>query len=135
MFFPLIKKSWPVILVSKKLSMSNTRAQEGLIKAFLSNNPSYGLINSWSELESQVGDQIDLDFKQSKNKQIIEACSEKLCLSKSNRNRLRRISQKRNGVAHAIGEYSPPNWNDVLFVLRVSKKYRKRNEYDTKYDD
>jgi hypothetical protein len=123
--FPVKIKSWPVISIIKKLPMSNERARNGLIKAFFTNNPSYALINSWSELESQVSFDTKFSYNEPKSKQIIDACCTKLSLSKSNKYRLEIISQKRNGVAHALGERKPPNWSDVLFVLRISRKYRK----------
>ena len=123
--FPVKINSWPVISIMKKFPMSNERARNGLIKAFFTNNPSYAQKNSWSELESQVSYDTRFSHKKPKSKQIIDACSTKLSLNNSNKNRLEIISQKRNGVAHALGERKPPNWSDVLFVLRISKKYRK----------
>ena len=109
----------------KLFSKTNPRAQTGLIKAFTTNNPSYGLINAWSELEFQVRKNTDISFKSSASKQVISACTKTLSLSKSDQKRLKSISRRRNGVAHALGGRSSPTWSDVWFVLRVSKKYRK----------
>ena len=105
-------------------SKTNPRARSGLFKAFATNNPSYGLLNAWSELEFQVNKHKDISFEKSKSKQIIAACTKSLSLSESDQERLTLISQQRNGVAHAIGGRSPPTWSNVLFVLSISKKYR-----------
>lgn len=125
MQFPIRINSWAVTSMLKKLPMSNERARNGLIKAFFTNNPSYALINAWSELESQISYDTIFSHQKPRSKQVMDACNAKLSLNKSSRNRLHIISQKRNGVAHALGERKPPNWSDVLFVLRISKKYRK----------
>tara|TARA_B110000467_G_scaffold69638_1_gene63274 strand:+ start:210 stop:596 length:387 start_codon:yes stop_codon:yes gene_type:complete len=113
--------------VLKLFSQTNSRAQSGLIKAFVTNNPSYGLLNAWSELEFQVKKHTTISNKKSASGQIIAACTASLSLSKSNQKRLKKISQQRNGVAHALGGRSPPTWSDVLYVLKISKKYRKVN--------
>ena len=105
----------------KLFSKTNPRAQTGLIKAFTTNNPSYGLINAWSELEFQVRKNTDISFKSSASKQVISACTKTLSLSKTDQKRLKSISRRRNGVAHALGGRSSPTWSDVWFVLRVSK--------------
>jgi len=115
----------PMHVLLKKISKSNPRAQSGLIKAFATNNPSYGLLNAWAELEFQVKKTETISFKKSANKQIIVLVSEALSLSKSDQKRLKSISRQRNGVAHALGGRMSPTWSDVWFVLRVSKKYRK----------
>lgn len=125
MFHPLTIMKTPMHLLLKKISKSNPRAQSGLIKAFATNNPSYGLLNAWAELEFQVKKTETISFKKSANKQIIVLVSEALFLSKSDQKRLKSISRQRNGVAHALGGRMSPTWSDVWFVLRVSKKYRK----------
>ena len=98
------------------------------MKAFVSNNPSYGLLNAWAELEYQVNQNHKISFKKSPNKQMIAIVADSLSLSKSDKKRLKSISRQRNGVAHALGGRSSPTWSDVWFVLRVSKKYRKVNK-------
>jgi len=127
MVFPLITVKNPLFSLLKKISKSNPRAQSGLVKAFVSNNPSYGLLNAWAELEYQVNKNHKPSSKKSSSKQIIAFVSDSLSLSKSDQKRLKSISRQRNGVAHALGGRTSPTWSDVWFVLRVSKKYRKVN--------
>jgi len=127
MVFPLITVKNPLLSLLKKISKSNPRAQSGLVKAFVSNNPSYGLLNAWAELEYQVNKNHKPSSKKSSSKQIITFVSDSLSLSKSDQKRLKSISRQRNGVAHALGGRTSPTWSDVWFVLRVSKKYRKVN--------
>jgi hypothetical protein len=121
-----IKSPFPFLL--KIFTNTNPRAQTGLFKSLTTNNPSYGLLNAWSELEFQVNKQVEVSYKKSANKQIISECTNALSLSKSDQKRLKSISRQRNGVAHAIGGRSSPTWSDVLFVLRISKKYRRVNK-------
>ena len=127
MVFPLITVKNPLLSLLKKFSKSNPRAQSGLVKALVSNNPSYGLLNAWAELEYQVNKNHKPSYKKSSSKQIIAFVSDSLSLSKSDQKRLKSISRQRNGVAHALGGRTSPTWSDVWFVLRVSKKYRKVN--------
>ncbi len=119
--------SGPLQIILKLFIKANPRAQSGLIKAFVTNNPSYALLNAWSELEFQVKKHTIISNKKSSSGQIIAACTASLSLSKSDQKRLKMISQQRNGVAHALGGRSPPTWSDVLYVLKISKKYRKVN--------
>ena len=128
MLFPLTAAKPPLLSLLKRISKSNPRAQSGLMKAFVSNNPSYGLLNAWAELEYQVNQNHKISFKKSPNKQMIAIVADSLSLSKSDKKRLKSISRQRNGVAHALGGRSSPTWSDVWFVLRVSKKYRKVNK-------
>lgn len=127
MVLPFTAVKSPLLSILKRISKSNPRAQSGLMKAFVSNNPSYGLLNAWAELEYQVNKKHRLSFKKSSSKQIIASVSDSLSLSKSDQKRLKSISRQRNGVAHALGGRTSPTWSDVWFVLRVSKKYRKVN--------
>ena len=127
MVLPFTAVKSPLLSILKRISKSNPRAQSGLMKAFVSNNPSYGLLNAWAELEYQVNKKHKLSFKKSSSKQIIASVSDSLSLSKSDQKRLKSISRQRNGVAHALGGRTSPTWSDVWFVLRVSKKYRKVN--------
>ena len=127
MVLPFTAVKSPLLSILKRISKSNPRAQSGLMKAFVSNNPSYGLLNAWAELEYQVKKNDKLSFKKSSSKQIIASVSDSLSLSKSDQKRLKSISRQRNGVAHALGGRTSPTWSDVWFVLRVSKKYRKVN--------
>jgi len=127
MVFPLTTVKNPLLSLLKKISKSNPRAQSGLVKAFVSNNPSYVLLNAWAELEYQVNKNHKPSSKKSSSKQIIAFVSDSLSLSKSDQKRLKSISRQRNGVAHALGGRTSPTWSDVWFVLRVSKKYRKVN--------
>jgi hypothetical protein len=127
MVFPLTTVKNPLLSLLKKISKSNHRAQSGLVKAFVSNNPSYGLLNAWAELEYQVNKNHKPSSKKSSSKQIIAFVSDSLSLSNSDQKRLKSISRQRNGVAHALGGRTSPTWSDVWFVLRVSKKYRKVN--------
>ena len=128
MLFPLTAAKPPLLSLLKRISKSNPRAQSGLMKAFVSNNPSYGLLNAWAELEYQVNQNHKISFKKSPNKQMIAIVADSLSLTKSDQKRLKSISRQRNGVAHALGGRSSPTWSDVWFVLRVSKKYRKVNK-------
>lgn len=128
MFFKPKATSGPFQFVLKLFTKTNPRAQSGLIKAFVTNNSSYALLNAWSELEFQVKKHNNISFKKSVSQQIIAACTKHLTLSKSDQKRLKSISQQRNGVAHALGGRSPPTWSDVLFVLKISKKYRNVNK-------
>ena len=128
MLFPLTAAKTPLFSLLKRISKSNPRAQSGLMKAFVSNNPSYGLLNAWAELEYQVNQNHKISFKKSPNKQMIAIVADSLSLTKSDQKRLKSISRQRNGVAHALGGRSSPTWSDVWFVLRVSKKYRKVNK-------
>ena len=127
MVFPLTPVKNPLLSLLKKFSKSNPRAQSGLVKALVSNNPSYALLNAWAELEYQVNKNHKPSYKKSSSKQIIAFVSDSLSLSKSDQKRLKSISRQRNGVAHALGGRTSPTWSDVWFVLRVSKKYRKVN--------
>ena len=106
-------------------STTRPRAQKELIISLLTNNPSYGLLNAWSELEHQVKSTAKLSKLKPKNEQIIRECERSLSLSKSEVTRLRSLSQSRNGVAHALEGRKSPKWGDVMFVLRITKKYRK----------
>lgn len=128
MLFPLTAAKPPLLSLLKRISKSNPRAQSGLMKAIVSNNPSYGLLNAWAELEYQVSQNHKISFKKSPNKQMIAIVADSLSLSKSDLKRLKSISRQRNGVAHALGGRPSPTWSDVWFVLRVSKKYRKVNK-------
>jgi hypothetical protein len=121
MVFPLTPVKNPLLSLLKKFSKSNPRAQSGLVKALVSNNPSYGLLNAWAELEYQVNKNHKPSYKKSSSKQIIAFVSDSLSLSKSDQKRLKSISRQRNGVAHALGGRTSPTWSDVWFVLRVSK--------------
>ena len=127
MVFPLTTVKNPLLSLLKKISKSNPRAQSGLVKALISNNPSSGLLNAWAESEYQVNKNHEPSYKKSSSKQIIAFVSDSLSLSKSDQKRLKSISRQRNGVAHALGGRTSPTWSDVWFVLRVSKKYRKVN--------
>ena len=93
MFHPLTIMKTPMHVLLKKISKSNPRAQSGLIKAFATNNPSYGLLNAWAELEFQVKKTETISFKKSANKQIIVLVSEALSLSKSDQKRLKLLCQ------------------------------------------
>jgi hypothetical protein len=40
---------------------------------------------------------------------------------------LKSLVRQRNGVAHALDGRKKPTWRDVLFVLWLTKKYRRLN--------
>ena len=119
--FPLA----PVKLAFRLVSQTNPRAQREILKAVLANNPSFALLNAWSELEYQVSKKIRMDRQNSPNQQVIKEVSKSLRLPKKSATRLRSISQKRNGVAHAIQGRDAPTWADVFFVMRIARKYRR----------
>ena len=119
--FPLV----PIKTVFRLVSQTNPRAQREIFKAVLANNPSFALLNAWSELEYQVSKGVRLDRYSSPNQQIIKEVSKSLDIPKKSEARLRSISHKRNGVAHAIQGRDAPTWADVFFVMRTAKKYRR----------
>ncbi len=119
--FPLV----PIKAAFRLVSQTNPRAQREILKAVLANNPSFALLNAWSELEYQVSKKVRMDRQNSPNQQIIKEVSKTLRLPKKSATRLRTISQKRNGVAHAIQGRDAPTWGDVIFVMRTAKKYRR----------
>lgn len=119
--FPLV----PIKTAFRLVSKTNPRAQREILKAVLANNPSFALLNAWSELEYQVSKKVRMDRQNSPNQQIIKEVSKTLRLPKKTATRLRTISQKRNGVAHAIQGRDSPTWGDVIFVMRTAKKYRR----------
>ena len=65
--FPLA----PVKLALRLVSQSNPLAQREILKAVLANNPSFALLNAWSELEYQVSKKIRMDRQNSPNQQVI----------------------------------------------------------------
>ena len=91
------------------------RAEREVLKATLNNNPSYGLLNAWSAMEREVSLKNSFDTKRGKNKQIRDAVSRSLHLSKADQRRLKTLARQRNGVAHALdGRKSRPG---VTFSL------------------
>ena len=125
MFFKPLKNTGPLHFFLDIFSTTRPRAQKELIISLLTNNPSYGLLNAWSELEHEVKARTKLSWVKSKNEQIISECERSLSLAKSEVTRLQSLSRTRNGVAHALDDRKSPKWGDVIFVLRITKKYRK----------
>ena len=58
----------------------------------------------------------------------VEECVKVIGLSKKSKKRLKSISQMRNGVAHALPKRQKPTWSDVIFVLRIARKYRRMKQ-------
>jgi hypothetical protein len=125
MFFKPLKKTGPFHLFIDLFSTTRPRAQKELIISLLTNNPSYGLLNAWSELEHEVKTTTKSSWLKSTSEQIISECERSLSLAKSEVTRLQSLSRTRNGVAHALDDRKSPKWGDVIFVLRITKKYRK----------
>ena len=59
--FPLA----PVKAAFRLVSQTNPRAQREILKAVLANNPSFALLNAWSELEYQVSKKVRMDRQNS----------------------------------------------------------------------
>jgi len=112
---------------SKDSWIRNSRARKEILFSLFNNNPSFALLNAWSELENDVKFHKKLSKSKttSISKQIINECVSVLDLSSKEQKRLVSISQMRNGIAHAIPNRSKPSWSDVSFILRLAKKYRR----------
>ena len=110
---------------SKGSWMRNSRARKEILFSLFNNNPSFALLNAWSELENDVKFHGKLPRGQTTSDKIINECVSVLDLSSKEQNRLVSISQMRNGIAHAIPNRSKPSWSDVSFVLRLARKYRR----------
>ncbi|MEC7255337.1 MAG: hypothetical protein VXV76_01855 [Candidatus Thermoplasmatota archaeon] len=108
--------------------LRNSRSRKEIFYSYLSNNPSYGLLNAWSELETDVRFHIDLPKSQINSDVVIKECTKTIGLSSRNKKRLKSISQMRNGVAHALPKRQKPTWSDVIFVLRIARKYRRMKQ-------
>ncbi len=103
----------------------NSRARREIFHSFLSNNPSFALLNAWSELENDVRFYKVMKKSKITSDIVIKECTRVTNLSADDKNRLISISQMRNGVAHALPNRKKPSWSDVIFVLRIAKKYRR----------
>jgi hypothetical protein len=110
---------------SKDSWIRNSRARKEILFSLFNNNPSFALLNAWSELENDVKSHNNLPKAQTTSDKIIKECVIVLDLSSKEQKRLVSISQMRNGIAHAIPNRSKPSWSDVSFVLRLAKKYRR----------
>lgn len=110
---------------SKGSWMRNSRARKEILFSLFNNNPSFALLNAWSELENDVKFHGKLPRGQTTSDKIINECVSVLDLSSKEQKRLVSISQMRNGIAHAIPNRSKPSWSDVSFVLRLARKYRR----------
>lgn len=106
----------------------NSRSRREILYSYLSNNPSYGLINAWSELENEVRFYRDLQYSVISSDLVIKECVKVIGLSNKSKKRLKSISQMRNGVAHALPKRQKPTWSDVIFVLRIARKYRRMKQ-------
>ena len=82
--FPLA----PVKAAFRLMSQTNPRAQREILRAVLANNPSFALLNAWSELEYQVSKKVRMDRQNSPNQQIIKEVSKTLRLPKKSVTRL-----------------------------------------------
>ena len=110
---------------SKDSWMRNSRARKEILFSLFNNNPSFALLNAWSELENDVKFHKKLPKSKTTSDKIIKECVSTLNLSSKDEKRLVSISQMRNGIAHAIPNRSKPSWSDVSFILRIAKKYRR----------
>ena len=110
---------------SKDSWMRNSRARKEILFSLFNNNPSFALLNAWSELENDVKFHKKFPKSKTTSDKIIKECVSTLNLSSKDEKRLVSISQMRNGIAHAIPNRTKPSWSDVSFILRLAKKYRR----------
>ena len=94
---------------SKESWMRNSRARKGILFSLFNNNPSFALLNAWSELENDVKFHKKLPKSKTTSDKIIKECVSTLNLSSKDEKRLVSISQMRNGIAHAIPNRSKPS--------------------------